>query len=164
MAKIIKNTDIAEDNWQQVMDKDINNVAELPEGDLLLPLPVWQALGKEIAGRNTAIWLDSDDDVHSIGSACQDMQLIGIHFPAFADGRGYSMAAILRQQYNYQGELRAMGDVLRDQLFYLRRVGFDSFAMREDQPLQQALAALQDFRHCYQASSDQPEPLFRKRA
>lgn len=164
MATIIKHASVTDDNWQLVTDKDITDKADLPDGDLLLPLAVWQRLQDETADRNMAIWLDSDDDVHAIGSLCQHMQLIGINFPAFADGRGYSIAAILRQQYNYQGELRAIGDVLRDQVFYLKRVGFDSFALRNDQDLQQSLGALKEFRHSYQASSDQPEPLFRKRA
>ena len=164
MPDIIKNDQIIEDNWITVNDKEINSVEQLPDGDLLLPLAVWQKLAHQCTERNIAVWLDSDEMAESIQDELPKLQLIAINFPAFADGRGYTTAALLRQQYDYQGELRAIGDVLIDQLFYLKRVGFDSFALREDQNPKKALAALQEFSVCYQAASDRAEPLFRQRA
>jgi uncharacterized protein (DUF934 family) len=86
-----------------------------------------------------------------------------VHFPTFTDGRGYSTARLLRERYGYRGELRAVGDVLRDQLFYLSRVGFDAFALRQDQDAEGALASLADFSESYQASVERPQPLFRRR-
>ena len=81
----------------------------------------------------------------------------------FSDGRGYSYAQLLSTQYGYSGELRAIGDVLRDQLFYLKRCGFNSFALREDQKIEEAVNNLSDFNETYQASSDNPKPLYARR-
>ena len=89
--------------------------------------------------------------------------VIAINFPKFVDGRGYSIARILRDQLGYKGELRAIGDVLHDQLFYLKRCGFDSFAISEDTAAEAALSGLTDFSNSYQCAVDQPEPLFRRR-
>ena len=164
MPKIIKNAELVEDSWILVNDKEISNAADLPsEGELILPLSVWQATAKDLADRTVAVWLDSDEAPEAIKDVCNDFPLIAINFPAFADGRGYSYANVLRIQYGYTGELRAIGDVLRDQLFYMKRVGFNSFAMREDQKLEEAIANLADFTRSYQAAHDNPEPLFQKR-
>jgi uncharacterized protein (DUF934 family) len=86
-----------------------------------------------------------------------------VRFASFTDGRGYSLARMLRERYGYRGELRAIGDVLRDQIYYLSRCGFDAFALRADQKPEQALAALDDFSEAYQTSVDRPHPLFRRR-
>ena len=80
-----------------------------------------------------------------------------------SSGRGYSNARILRERLGYDGELRAVGDVLRDQLFLMRRCGFDSFALRSDRDAAQAVSALADFRHAYQhATIDPGVPLVRR--
>jgi len=90
------------------------------------------------------------------------MPVIAIDFPKFADGRGYSIAYNLRARLAYTGELRAIGDVLRDQLFYMQRVGFNAFAVRADRDIHDALKGLTDFSEPYQASWDQKSPLFRR--
>ncbi|WP_461310275.1 DUF934 domain-containing protein [Azonexus hydrophilus] len=91
------------------------------------------------------------------------LALIAINFPKFVDGRGYSSAALLRQRYGYRGELRAVGDVLHDQLFYLRRVGFDSYALKDGKSTAYAIAhGFTTFTEPYQASTDQPLPHFRR--
>lgn len=81
----------------------------------------------------------------------------------FTDGRNYSNARLLRDRYGYKGELRAIGDVLRDQLFYLHRCGFDAYALRADKDPYEALESLKDFSVTYQAATDEPLPLFRRR-
>jgi uncharacterized protein (DUF934 family) len=83
-----------------------------------------------------------------------------VDFPKFADGRGYTIAYRLRKRAGYRGELRAIGDVLRDQLFYMHRAGFDAFAVRADKDIQEALKSLQDFSVTYQGSTDDAQPLF----
>ncbi len=80
------------------------------------------------------------------------MPLIAVDFPKFTDGRGYSIAYNLRKRLGYTGELRAIGDVLRDQLFYMQRVGFNAFATRPDRSIHDALKGLTDFSEAYQAS------------
>ncbi len=163
MPKIIKNTAIVEDSWVVVSDNEITSVSNLPEGDLIVPLAVWQTLSSELTGRNIGVWLNSDEVPESIGDVCKELPVIAINFPVFSDGRGYSYAQLLRSQYGYEGELRAIGDVLLDQLFYLKRSGFDSFAMREDQKLDEAVSHLSDISETYQAAIDNPQPLFQRR-
>ena len=109
------------------------------------------------------VWLDSDESPEALADHCDSLKLIAINFPVFSDGRGYSYAQILRNTYSYMGELRAIGDVLRDQMFFYQRVGFDSFALREDRDASVALKGLQDFSNPYQAAQDNPTPLFRRR-
>ena len=109
------------------------------------------------------VWLDGSDDVSVLADAIATIPLIAINFPKFTDGRGYSAASLLRTRYGFKGELRAIGDVLRDQLFYLQRVGFNAFAVRADKDIADALNALKDFSETYQASTIDPIPLFRRR-
>jgi uncharacterized protein (DUF934 family) len=90
--------------------------------------------------------------------------VIAMHFPKFVDGRGYSTAALLRQRYGYQGELRAVGDVLHDQLFFLKRVGFDCYALKEGKDTAHAIeTGFTTFAEPYQGATDQPLPAFRRR-
>ena len=90
------------------------------------------------------------------------LSFVAVDFPKFMDGRGFSYARELREQRRYQGEIRAVGDFIRDQLFYMKRCGFSSYALPSDE-LEAALASLNDFSESYQSSVDQPLPLFRRR-
>jgi uncharacterized protein (DUF934 family) len=136
-----------------------------PTGKLIVPLVLWQAHRDLLAVRVEAVgvWLEGHDDPLLIAGDVAKLPLIAIHFAAFKDGRGYSLAYLLRNRYGFKGELRALGDVLRDQLFYLRRVGFNAFAIRADRDADDALKGLTDFSETYQGSIDQPQPLFRRR-
>ncbi|HEY6240935.1 MAG TPA: DUF934 domain-containing protein, partial [Burkholderiales bacterium] len=89
--------------------------------------------------------------------------LIAVNFPKFGDGRGYSIARLLRERYGFRGELRAIGDVLHDHLFFMEQCGFDAFALREDQDAQEALSVFGTFSDAYQTSVQRPVPLFRRR-
>ena len=89
------------------------------------------------------------------------LNLIAIDFPIFTDGRGYSLARLLREA-GFRGELRAIGDILPDQIFYLARCGFDTFALKDGQSPETALAALHTFSTSYQAAADTPLPLYRR--
>ena len=90
--------------------------------------------------------------------------IIAVNFPKYGDGRGYSIARLLRERYGYKGELRAVGVVARDHLQLMAQCGFDSFLLREGEDVQNALAAFDDFSETYQTSVAQPVPLFRRRA
>ncbi|MEH6552028.1 MAG: DUF934 domain-containing protein [Pseudomonadales bacterium] len=162
MPKIIKNDKIISDDWQ-LLAKDAT-LEEMGNNPVIIPLNLWQSAKEQLTGREQlGIWLDSDESPESIATDLDNFQLIAINFPVFADGRGYSYARVLREEYNYSGELRAIGDVLRDQLFFLMRCGFDAFAIREDRDATDALASLTDFSDSYQIAVDQPVPLFRRR-
>ena len=98
--------------------------------------------------------LSPADDPALIANDLKKLALIAIEFPAFTDGRGYSTATLLRERYRYIGELRAVGDVQRDQIFLMSRAGFSTFALRDDQSVEKALAAFNDFSSYYQHAAD----------
>ncbi|MDX1451728.1 MAG: DUF934 domain-containing protein [Oleiphilaceae bacterium] len=162
MPKLIKNGDVLDNNWV-VLDRD--HAGEIPSGDALVPLDAFLANADELSARdNLGVWLDSDQGPEPLAPYLENIAVVAINFPKFVDGRGYSYARILRERFGFKGEIRAIGDVLHDQLFYLKRCGFDAFAIRDDKDAQAAIAGLQDFSECYQAGCDQPTPLFRRRA
>jgi uncharacterized protein (DUF934 family) len=108
--------------------------------------------------------LEPADDPALLSGALGAVRVIAVNFPKYGDGRGYSIARLLRERYGYQGELRAVGVVARDQLHAMAQCGFDAFELREGEDAQAALAALDDFSEAYQASAAQRVPLFRRRA
>ena len=132
-----------------------------PGAILPLELVVAQTARVRASGR-AGIWLAPTDDPACTIEFFDWIALIGVQFPKFTDGRGYSSAMLLRSRYGWRGELRALGDVLPDQLWALRRVGFDSFALRADRDPLAALAAFYPFSDSYQGSFDQPLPRFRR--
>ena len=103
------------------------------------------------------------DDLTALADRIGALKLIAVNFPKYGDGRGYSIARLLRERHGYQGELRAVGVVARDHLQQMAQCGFDSFLLREGEDPQAALAAFDDFSEAYQASAAQPVPLFRRR-
>jgi uncharacterized protein (DUF934 family) len=107
--------------------------------------------------------LEPHQDPAAVADRLATAARVEVNFPKFTDGRGYSIARLLRERHGYRGELRAVGDVQRDQLSYLSRVGFDAFLLREGEEAAAALSALAGFSEAYQASADRPLPLFRRR-
>lgn len=157
---------IERDPWHFVgLEPGERPVAAMPAGPVVVPLALWLERSDELSARRSevGVWLEPDDDPAAIAAEIGGLALVAVHFPKFTDGRGYSTAVLLRTRYGYTGELRAFGDVGRDQLFYLKRCGFDSFALPANRDPDTALAGLEDFRHRYQASVDDPLPLFRRR-
>lgn len=152
--------------------EDVIAACEIPAGKVLLPLSVWLHRRDELAARIDAgeigVWLDSYEEpaelAESLGNNLNQLPLIGVNFPKFIDGRGYSIAFILRTRYGYRNELRALGDVLRDQMFFFHRCGFDAYLLRADQKTDRCIAALKDFTTPYQTSTDGQPPVFRRRA
>ena len=166
MAKLIKDRAVVEDHWVLVREaEELNSFAALEGQDVIVPLQVWLSRRPEISARKgrTGVWLQSHELPQAIAEDLATIPLIALEFPIFSDGRAYSSARELRQNLGYTGELRAIGDVLCDQLFYMARCGFNAFAMRADQNLELASGRFADFRDGYQASVDQPLPLFRRR-
>lgn len=166
MATIIRHRKIVQDSWQLLKPAPDGNAPSLPEsGDIIVPLAVWRAQRNELLRRpgRLGVWLAGDDEPALIAEDLKNLGVLAVHFAQFSDGRGYSLGRLLRERYGWRGELRAIGDVLRDQLFYLDGCGFDAFALRDDQDLQSALSAFSDFSEAYQASAVRPLPLFRRR-
>ncbi len=165
MQRLIKNGEVVNDSWH-LLDKDAT-LDGLPNSDsIIVPLALWLEHSHALKARDggLGVWLDSDEEVESIAGDLDQFQVIALNFPVFSDGRNYSNARLLRDRYQYKGEVRAIGDVLRDQLFFMQRCGFDAYALRADRNAEDALESLKDFSNCYQAATDQPLPLFRRRA
>jgi len=126
-------------------------------------LSEWLENKDKLNGQILQLTLNSDETANLIGEDCNAFARICIDFPKFADGRGYSAARLLREKYNYTGDIRAIGDVLIDQVFFMKRCGFTSFALREDQVLEDAIAAFSTFTSPYQNDANDQRPLFRRR-
>jgi uncharacterized protein (DUF934 family) len=165
MRDIIKNKAVVADDWTvlRLAENESQEAVAVPEGKVIVPLKVWQAQRTTLEGRaELAVWIASSERPEELKDELARFKLVAVDFPKFADGRGYSIAYNLRARLGYAGELRAIGDVLRDQLFYMQRVGFDAFAVREDRDIHDALKGLTDFSDVYQSSWDQKSPLFRR--
>ncbi len=162
MAQLIKKGQlVTSDEWQRLDDEAV--MADYS----LISLQRWQDNAESLAPLAQAgkigLWLNSEDTADRLGDDCRQFSIIAIEVPKFSDGRGYSTARLLRERHGYRGELRSVGDVLIDQLFFMQRVGFDTFALRDDQDLNDALAAFATFSVCYQNDVHDPRPLFRRR-
>ncbi|MDO9419916.1 MAG: DUF934 domain-containing protein [Herminiimonas sp.] len=176
MLNIIKDkVVVGEDDWTllrlkptivegaEAQEGETPEAVVVPAGKVIVPLAVWQAQRSTLEERkDIGVWLASDERPEALKDDVTKLSMIAIDFPKFADGRGYSIAYNLRARYDYTGELRAVGDVLRDQLFYMQRVGFNSFAVRADRDVNDALKGLSDFSESYQQSWDKKTPLFRR--
>lgn len=163
MAKLIKQQAFAgTDAWQ--MRADDEAITDFS----IITLARWQAEKEQLQAiahdGKLALHLNSDQTADLIADECQQFAMIRIDFPKFADGRGYSCARLLRERYGFKGDLRAVGDVLIDQLFFMNRCGFSSQELRDDQDEQDALAAFATFSVSYQNDVNDPRPLFRRRA
>ncbi len=166
MAKLIKHRRIVADPWrllERVPEGD-PQLANTP-GSLIVPLPLWLAGRASLEARSegVGVWLDAHEGPEAIANEVGHFAVIAVNFPKFGDGRAYSTARLLRERYRYRGELRAIGDVLHDQLYFMEQCGFDAFALREDQNAEEALSVFSTFSDGYQTSTLRPVPLFRRR-
>ncbi len=159
---IILDGALAANTWQIIQ---AGSDAALTDG-AVVPLATWLAIraSAAIAGKRIGVWLAPSDDPAELAGDIARLPLIAVQFPAFTDGRGYSIGRLLRERYGFHGELRAFGDVGRDHLFNLSRCGFNAFEIKASQDPAQALAGLTDFSEGYQTSVDRPVPLYRRRA
>lgn len=168
MARVIKARQVTADAWLR-LDAAAADALDLADsdaarGDWLIPLAslvARPAAWRDRPGR-TGVAITPADDFALLAPHFEAIATIAIDFAAFSDGRGYSIAPILRR-LGYAGELRASGDVGRDQLVELERVGFDVFELRPREDAEAALAAFGTFHEAYQANARQPVPLFRRR-
>jgi uncharacterized protein (DUF934 family) len=170
MTLIIRNRAVVDDSWTVVRaaeDGALPELAALPAGKVVVPLALWQSSRDALVAAKTrdelGVWLAPDSEPADIANDFDRISLIAVDFPVFRDGRGYSIARLLRERYGYNGELRAIGDVLRDQLRFYERCGFDSYAVRADKDVHDALNAFTEFTVQYQGAFDEPAPLFRRR-
>ncbi len=159
---------LMENPWELIArEATLADVQQSSAKLVLVPAKLWNTEKAALlsTGKTFGVWLDSNETASLINEEDLDtLPLIALNFPAFMDGRSYSTAGILRQQLGYTGEIRAIGDVLRDQLFFMKRCGFNTFDLRDSVKLEDAQKALHDFATTYAATVEEPTPLFRRRA
>ena len=149
--KIIKDKQIIEDNWTHIADSD-----EITSGDITVSLSRWKKDKSELSDHlgNIGIRILPADSIDDIAADLKTLKLVAVEFPAFTDGRAFSHARLLRSRYGFEGEIRAIGNYMPDQVFYLSRVGVNAFQLENPEQLKLALSTMNDFTVKYQASSD----------
>lgn len=161
MAQLLKEGQVVDNSWTRVSE-DGSNIAA---GDLLLPLPLWLERDNQLKQHpgSLGVWIHGNEDIESVAEQLITAPVIAIQFPKFVDGRGFSTGRLLRERFGYQGELRAIGEIIRDQLYLLQRCGFNAFELGPEVDLAEASQSLSDFTDAYQVAVDQPVPLFKRR-
>jgi uncharacterized protein (DUF934 family) len=151
------------DHWQRLADDE-----PLPELDVLPVLVSMARAGRDRAqldarGGGWGVWIPGDAEPASVIEQFGNRPIIAILVAKFSDGRHFSLARLLRERHGFTGELRAVGNVLPDQLFFMRRCGYSSFELQAGKTLETGLRALTEFTVTYQAAADDPRPLYRRR-
>lgn len=162
MSRILRGRAIVEDDWTL----DADGIGDSPPGGkLIVSLARWRAEREALLGRGSAIGvqLPNSEDVEALYPELANRPVIALQFPSFADGRALTQAVLLRNRLGYTGELRALGDVVRDLVFWLGRCGFDVIVPRPDQDLDECRRALDEIRLAYQPAADAHPPVWTRR-
>jgi uncharacterized protein (DUF934 family) len=159
---LIKDGQVADDPWLRLADE------EQPEAGqpVIVSLERWQAERETLIGRNAplGLWLRADQSPAEVADDLRYFALVALEFPKFNDGRAFSYARLLRERYGYQGEVRAVGEVLRDLLLYMHRCGFSTFQIDRDDAAERWQAALEEVSVWYQPTADDRPFALRQRA
>jgi uncharacterized protein (DUF934 family) len=158
---VLKNGAPQPNEWVRVADD-----AALPDGaKVIVSLERWQAERDTLRQRNSAVGvsLKSDQSPLLIKDDLDHVSLVALEFPKFTDGRAFSYARVLRDRLNYRGEIRAFGQVLRDQYLFMLRVGFDTIEPAADKRVEGYAEALKEFSVFYQPTNDHRETALRLR-
>jgi uncharacterized protein (DUF934 family) len=153
---LIRKKRVVADTWQHADDE-----TSLPAAaGAIVSLARWQSERLALIGRNAplGIRLTSEERAEDIADDLDCFDVIALEFPTFKDGRAYSTARLLRERYHFKGELRAVGQILRDQLAFLERCGFDAFEYAGDTPADIALNAFNEINVVYQSATDRRRP------
>ena len=144
---------IRQDDWVVVPRPADGESLDVPEQPALIPADLWLAGKEHFEDRDDiGVWLDSHDEPEILAGVVNELPVIAVNFPKFSDGRGYSIARLLRERLSYRNELRAVGDVLLDQLQFMKRCGFDTYVLRADKDINKAARCLNFFTQGYQAA------------
>ena len=149
---LIKDKRLVQDQFVTVTDDD-----PIPdEGPVIVSLAHWQTDRQRLIARGepVGVRLKSDEHPEVIAGDLENLDIIALEFPTFRDGRAYSYARLLRERYGFEGELRAVGDVLLEQLHFMDRVGFNAYEFESDDPERDFQIASEDFSVWYQPSTD----------
>jgi len=152
MAALVKDNELVEDEYVHVPEGQ-----EIPSSAaVLVGFEQWQGQRERLlgAGAKVGVRLRSDQSPELIAEDLPHLSLVALEFPKFRDGRAYSYARILRERYGFKGEVRAVGDVLMEQIHFMLRTGFNAFEIEGGDPLGQVRAALNDYTVWYQPTGD----------
>jgi uncharacterized protein (DUF934 family) len=151
---------LAEDPFTNVGDEQ-----SVPPGDVIISLTRFQAEGEALLaeGRAVGVRLESHEEVEALTYDLPEISVVALVFPKFGDGRAYSYARLLRERFGFKGEVRAVGDVLREQAGFMVRCGFDAFEPADGSTVEDWERAARRFRHVYQRSTDGRRPAFAER-
>ena len=141
---------------------------ELPPGDVIISLTRFQQEGDALLsdGRRVGVRLEAHEEVEALAydlPRLASVGLVALAFPKYRDGRAYTNARLARERYGFKGQVRAVGDVLREQAGFMARVGFDAFEAADDASVNEWQAAIRRYRHVYQRSADGRAPAFAER-
>ena len=151
---------LANDAFTHVADDQ-----DLPPGDVIISLARFQSDGDRLLGegRSVGVRLEPGEEVEALAYDLPRIALVALAFPKFRDGRHYSNARVLRERYAYGGEVRAVGDVLREQALFMVRCGIDAFEPADGSSPEHWERVTRRFRHVYQRAADGREPAFAER-
>ena len=162
-ATILRKGELAADDWTLVEDgrSDVGPLG----GKVIVTLARWRSEREALTAAHAAVGVlvPNTADIEAVYPEIADRELIALQFPTFTDGRALSQAVVLRKRLSFRGELRAVGDVIRDLVFWLGRCGFDSIVPRSDQSLDACRSALDEIRVAYQAAADAHTPVWVRR-
>ena len=149
---LIKDGRVVEDTWLRLED----DAQPEPGTAVIVSLERWQAERETLAGRNAplGLWLKSDQSPAGVAEDLGHFDLVALEFPKFNDGRAFSYGRLLRERYGFTGEVRAVGEVLQDQLLFMHRCGFNAFAVAADDALDRWAAAVGEISVWYQPTAD----------
>ena len=153
-----------QDQWQLITELPAGFVPE-PGTEYILPLSDWQSLAPAFSGfgRTPGVWFEADIELEPLEQVLAAVPIVAVAFPAFTDGSGFSTGSLIREVFGYKGELRAFGSLLSDQLGYLRRCGYDSVVLPEDQDMETGRQQFHADMVSYQGDILQPFTPFRRR-
>lgn len=152
MSVLVKNQQIVVDRWQL-----LETIPDYVPANAIVPVD-------QLSNTNASgTWVDGDVEVDDFGDVLAGLDLVAVHFPMFADGRGLSLGALLRNRFGFLGELRAIGEVQPDLTPFMRRCGFDAFKLESELAAKTAIQCMASMSDFYQGSVIQPEPAYRRK-
>ena len=160
MPVLVKDLEIAHDPWTLIDSSD--DCDRVASDGCIVPFDHWASATSPPSSSKAGFWVDGEADIEQVARHLEGASLIAVKFPAFADGRGLSLGALLRSRHGFRGELRAFGDILPDLAQYLHRSGFDAFVVENHRAAEVAIASIGSISDHYQASVLQPQPAFRR--
>jgi uncharacterized protein (DUF934 family) len=152
-------------HWVDDRFTDVADDAGVPEGDVIVSLTRFQTEGETLQarGRDVGVRIEANEEIEALAYDLPRLPVVALVFPKFRDGRAFTAATLLRERFAYRGEVRAVGDVLREQAAFMVRCGFDAFKPSDGSTPEQWAQASHRFRHVYQRAADHRETAFDER-